>query len=75
MHESILFEAGAECNGIYILSKGSVDVWVRGIDHRFSKTVQLYKGSVLGEISFYLKTKRTATIVNSSYNKIFFLDK
>ena len=66
---------GDECNGIYVVSKGMVDVYVAGMSYKFCKHIQLFKGSVFGQISFYLNTKRTATIVNSGYNKLFFLDK
>ena len=52
-----------------------VDVYVAGKNHKFCKHVQLFKGSVIGQISFYLNTKRTATIINSGYNKLFFLEK
>ena len=35
--DSVLFESGDECNGIYIVSQGAIKVFVRSENHKFSK--------------------------------------
>ena len=40
-------------------------VYVKGqYSQKFSDVINIAKGSIVGEISFFLKTKRTASIVS-----------
>ena len=70
----MLINARDECNGLYFLIKGELEISVLQLDQTFAKKKQnVYEGTLVGEISFFLNTKRTATVVNVTNNRVCFL--
>jgi CRP-like cAMP-binding protein len=74
--ESSLFLAGEKCNGLYILSKGELNIYVKGSNYRFCNKFRLKTGgTIFGEISFFFDTTRTAAVSSAKTSKVFFLQK
>ena len=67
---------GDEGDGIYIIDDGDVCGWVidrNAIYQPFTEDLRV--GSVFGEISFFLETKRTATLQSKANSRLFLLEK
>lgn len=74
--ENVLCQAGDIGDGLFILLDGEIDIFVKGSNYKFCKAKEFKTaGTVHGEISFLLKTHRTATIVAASNCKTMFLEK
>ena len=62
-NESMLFREGDEGDGLYIIDDGSVRGWVRDKKLRSQPLQQeMAEGSIVGEIAFFLASKRTASL-------------
>ncbi|DAZ99511.1 TPA: hypothetical protein N0F65_005383 [Lagenidium giganteum] len=63
---TVIFEAGAAGDSMYIVNSGVVHVIVGG-----TKVADLRKGSCFGEMAIFLDCPRTATVVTATYCTIY----
>lgn len=77
-----VFTEGDECTGLYVLMNGSIMGYILDSGMQVSIDLTQASGSVFGEISYFLNTKRTASIysettcsflfLKTEYRKLFF---
>lgn len=77
-----VFTEGDECTGLYVLMNGSIMGYILDSGMQISIDLTQASGSVFGEISYFLNTKRTASIysettcsflfLKTEYRKLFF---
>lgn len=66
-------EEGDECDGIYIVQKGTVGGYILNRKGNKSQIAEANATAVIGEVSFFLKARRTASIFCISNVRLFFL--
>ena len=72
----MLFMANDECDGLYFLLQGEIDIYILQINQTYKKDfLRVTEGTLIGEISYFLNVKRTATVVNYSNTRVCFLSK
>lgn len=72
--QSVVMTEGDQCDGLYILQVGSLQASVIDRNGKDLLTKQFERSSLLGEVSFFLETRRTATVSCLSNCRLFFLD-
>ena len=76
--DSVLIKAGDACtDGLYLLVEGRLDIFVPPGDPKREDGYwkKALPGSMVGEVAFFLDTRRTATVVNSANNRVCLLPK
>ena len=66
-------EEGDACDGIYIIQKGTVGGYILNRKGNKKYMADSSATAVLGEVSFFLKVRRTASIFCISNVRLFFL--
>ena len=59
---------------MYWLQKGSIRGYTEDSNGNVAHIPEQKKASLIGEISFFLRTRRTATLISNTSVRIFFLD-
>ena len=72
--QSVLFQQDDECNGLYIIQRGHLAGYLYDRNDKMINLNGLQQTPLVGEVSFFLKTKRTASIYCKSSIRSFFLD-
>ena len=59
----MVFKEGDESDGLYIIDDGTIKGWARDKKLRYKRLkTEMVQGSVIGEISFYLNSMRSASL-------------
>lgn len=59
----MVFREGDEGDGLYIIDDGTINGWARDKKLRYKRLKnEMVQGSVIGEISFYLNSMRSASL-------------
>ena len=59
----MVFREGDEGDGLYIIDDGTINGWARDKKLLYKRLkTEMVQGSVIGEISFYLNSMRSASL-------------
>ena len=68
-----VFSEGDACTGLYVLMNGTITGYILDGGRKNGLDLTQNSGSVFGEISYFLNTKRTATIFSETTCSFLFL--
>ena len=69
---TILIEQGNDSDGLYFIKSGRVTVELRSSNNKI-RLKSMSTGTVVGEVSLYLKTQATASVISNTACKTYFL--
>lgn len=72
--QSIICNEGDDCNGLFIVQKGTIGGWILNRSKQKIPLRESTESCLVGEVAFFMKTKRTATVMCKTSARIFFLD-
>lgn len=73
--DTILIKQGEDPGGIYFLESGRITVQLKTEDNQEIRLKSLGAGTVVGEVSLYLGSKASASVITDTDCKIYFLSK
>ena len=72
--QSVIFYEKDECTGLYIVEHGTLGGNILNLNRLEIPLEKKKESSLVGEVAFFLKSKRTATILTKQNARLFFLD-
>lgn len=67
MPEDLIIKEGEEAQHLFLLSKGSCEVYQNNVHENETKIGKINQGDIFGEIALISHSKRTATVQSIDY--------